>query len=216
MNDSTTQPAASLATLGPRFDRRLWIDLRAVGRPLAALDGGGPEDREHAVDRNIERFARFGASLAAVKLPGFCGEVGLWSDARLARDIGAARGHCADDRYWRAFVANLVGASSSWRSALLRTLMPARSRALDAYASTYAVGKMTRLYLERFRTVETEDLRASFLGAKRRGLCIAKAEWPEIERMRTRMTKLKSRLDAALADGTIDEDQYRRRLVALA
>ena len=176
--------------------------------------------RDIAIDDQIERFAVLGAALTAAALPPACEGIDLWNDTRLARTIGAFYGHqggqAHDARYFKTLVSNVIGSAGSWFAvSLLARLVPASSRVANAYASTYALGKVTKMYFEKSEAVETDVLRAAFKEAKKEGLTVAKEARAKIEAKRAEIDQLKATLDSELDAKKIDADTYMTKLVAL-
>lgn len=193
----------------------------ALDRAFAPLAG---EDaftkRDLAVDDEIRRFSVLGAALAASSLPAFCEGIDVWNDVRLARKIGTfyGRGGAGDAQYWKTFVNNIVGSAGSWFAvSLFARLMSSASRTAGAYASTYAIGKVTRLYFEKSESVDTDVLRKEFKNAKKEGAALAQEATVKslIEAKKGEVEKLKATLDADLAQKKISDGDYMQKLVVL-
>ena len=175
-------------------------------------------ERELVVTNEIATASEFSAVLASTTLPVAAESCLFTNNVRLARNIGLVYGHDANDTFWRTFAKNLVGAAGSWFaiSSLLKLLPGAGKAAAAAYASTFALGKVTVLYFEKGEDIEPAALREAFLGAKKEGLKAAQAAAPAIAARKEQLQKSKATIDADLAAGTITETAYADKLVAFA
>jgi uncharacterized protein (DUF697 family)/uncharacterized tellurite resistance protein B-like protein len=175
-------------------------------------------EREVVVADEIANAAAFSAILSTTSLPVAAESCLFTNNVRLARNIGLAYGHDADDAFWRTFASNVVGAAASWFaiSSLLKLLPKSGNAGAAAYASTFALGKVTELYFEKDEAVEPGALREAFLAAKKEGLKAAQAATAAIAARKEKLEKPKAALDADLAAGTITENAYADKLVALA
>lgn len=195
--------------------------LHRAFAPLAQGTQGDVEPtsarRDVAIDEEIKRFALLGAALASLPLPSFCAGINLTNEVRLARKIATFYGHRGDASFWKTFVTNIVGAAGSWLaiSALAR-LAGLGSRANGAYASAYALGKVTELYFAKQEAIETDVLRAAFKDEKKRGQALAKEASAKIAEKTAEVDKAKRELDTLLLDEKISETEYEERLVVLA
>ncbi|HVJ94933.1 MAG TPA: hypothetical protein VM580_34375, partial [Labilithrix sp.] len=164
--------------------------------------------RERAIDDEIALFAARSAAIASATLPGFCEGAELSNHVRLARKIGSLYGHRVDAQYWKTFVTNVVGSPTSWFDAsLLGRLLP-RSRSASAYASAYALGKVTAAYFANDEAMSTDELRSAFKQAQKEGSALAKQARRQIEEQRALVVKVKPKLDADLARGDLTEAMY--------
>ncbi len=191
---------------------------QALERAFAPLASG--EDtfvrRDLAIDEEIARFATLGGALASVPLPAFCEGIDVWNDVRLARKVGSFYGRRGDARYWKTFVNNVVGSAGSWFAvSLLARLVPASSRIAGAYASTAAIGHVTKLYFEKSESVATDDLRKAFKDARKVAMTAAKESRPKIDAKRAEVEKVRAQLDDDLASTKISENEYMQKLVSL-
>ena len=122
------------------------------------------------------------------------------------------------DAFWRTFTQNLIGAEASWFafSSLLK-LIPGSSQAgYAAYAATYALGQVTRLYFDGGEGMSAGAMRSAFLVAKEDGLAAAHDALAVIARRGLQLERLRAPLDARLAAGTITRARYASELVMLA
>jgi uncharacterized protein (DUF697 family) len=192
--------------------------LHRAFAPLAQqADTEQSSRRDVAVEDEITRFALLGAALASLPLPSFCAGINLTNEVRLARKIATFYGHRGDASFWKTFVTNIVGAAGSWLaiSALAR-LAGLGSRANGAYASAYALGKVTELYFEKQEAIEIDALRTAFKDAKKKGQSLAKDASAKIAEKTAEVEKAKRELDTLLLDEKISETEYEERLVVLA
>jgi uncharacterized protein (DUF697 family) len=186
--------------------------------PSLAAEVSDVQKRETLVKDEIGRASEVSAVLATWPLPIAAESCTFTNNTRLACNIGLfyGHGHGAEESYWRTFVANVVGAASSWFAvSTLQKLVPG-SGAAAAYATTYALGKATELYFEKNERVESDVLRETFKNAKKEGLAIAKEAKPRIAARKEQLDRGKTALDAELSAGTITETAYADRLVALS
>jgi uncharacterized protein (DUF697 family) len=202
--------------------------IAATGEAFAAFTSVTPPanitkiddaaERERVIAEEIAGAASFSAALSVTSLPVAAESCLFTNNVRLARNIGLAYGHAADDAFWRTFVGNVVGAASSWFavSSLLKLLPGSGSASSAAYASTFALGTVTRLYFEKAEDVAPSELRKAFVEAKREGQTQARGAGSAIAARLAKLDTQKAVLDASLASGKLTEIAYANELVALA
>ena len=112
----------------------------------------------------------------------------------------------------------MVGAAASWFaiSSLLKLIPGSGSAASAAYASTFALGSVTRLYFDKGEDVPLSALRDAFVAAKREGQRLALGAAAAIAACRERLDAAKAALDAQLASGDLTDIAYANKLVTLA
>ena len=175
-------------------------------------------ERERVLTEEIASGASFSAVLASTSLPIAAESCLFTNNVRVARNIGLVYGHDADDAFWRTFVGNVVGAAASWFaiSSLLKLIPGSGSAASAAYASTFALGSVTRLYFDKGEDVPPSALRDAFVTAKREGQRLALGAAAAIAARRERLDAAKASLDAQLASGDLTDLAYANKLVTLA
>jgi uncharacterized membrane protein YebE (DUF533 family) len=184
--------------------------------PAARLEKiDDPAERERVVNEEIATAAAFSAVLASTALPVAAESCLFTNNVRLARNVGLVHAYDADDAFWRTFVANVLGAAASWFaiSSLLK-LLPGSGA--SAYASTFALGRVTHLYFVKNEDASTAELRAAFVQAKREGQKVAAGATAAIAARREGLRDSKAALDGRLAAGTLGDVAYANELVALA
>ena len=175
-------------------------------------------ERERVLTEEIASGASFSAVLASTSLPIAAESCLFTNNVRVARNIGLVYGHDADDAFWRTFVGNVVGAAASWFaiSSLLKLIPGSGSAASAAYASTFALGSVTRLYFDKGEDVPPSALRDAFVAAKREGQRLALGAAAAIAACRERLDAARAALDAQLASGDLTDLAYANKLVTLA
>lgn len=175
--------------------------------------------RERLVHDEIVSAASFSAALASLSLPIAAESCLFTNNVRLVRNIGLTYGQQAGDGFWRTFVGNIVGAAGSWFavSSLLK-LVPGgtSSVAAAAYASTHALGTVTRRYFDEGESLGGTALKDAFAEARKAALGIAKDARADIVARTQTLKTDKAPLDAKLAAGEMTETAYANQLVALA
>ena len=176
-----------------------------------------PAERESLIATEIARAAEFSAVLASSSLPIAAESCLFTNNVQLARNTGVlyGHGHGTDEAFWRTFVGNVVGAAASWFAvSTLLKLVPGAGAA-GAYATTFALGKATRLYFEKNEAVDADALRAAFAAAKKEGQAAAKEAKARIATRKAEFDGKKSAVDEQLAAGKLSETAYADALVAL-
>lgn len=176
------------------------------------------EERESAIAAEIAGGASFSAVLASTPLPVAAESCLFTNNVRVARNIGLLYGHDADDAFWRTFVGNVVGAAASWFAitSLLKLIPGSGSGASAAYASTFGLGIVTRLYFEQGEEIAPSAMREAFVTAKREGQKLALGASAAISARRKQLEASKAALDAQLASGELTDVAYANKLVTLA
>jgi uncharacterized protein (DUF697 family) len=214
-----------LARIGAAFrfsgspgKEEVFAKFTSVTPPSNLMKVDDASERERIVTDEIASAASFSAALAVASLPVAAESCLFTNNVRLSRNIGLLYGHDADDAFWRTFVGNVVGAAASWFaiSSLLKLIPGSGSASSAAYASTFALGTVTRLYFERAEDVAPSALREAFLDAKREGQKHAQRASSAITARREQLQALKAALDADLAAGKLTEIDYANKLVTLA
>jgi uncharacterized protein (DUF697 family)/uncharacterized tellurite resistance protein B-like protein len=186
------------------------------GSKLTKVDDAAA--RQLAVAEEITNAATFSAVLASTSLPVAAESCLFTNNVRLARNVGLLYGAAADDAFWRTFVGNAIGAAASWFavSSLLKLLPGGGKASFAAYASTFALGRVTALYFEKNEAIEPSELRDAFAAAKKEGLTTAHAASAAITARREQLGEPKAKLDADLAAAKVTDLAYADALVALA
>ncbi|HVJ90467.1 MAG TPA: hypothetical protein VM580_11745 [Labilithrix sp.] len=204
-------------TLGDRLDPTDRLQI-ALDRAFATHASSEYEvhRRDSVIDEEISRFSALGAALASDALPEFCEGIELMNSVRLARKVGSFYGHRGDAQYWKSLVTNIVGSTRSWFAVSLLGRLLQSSRKSTAYASTYAIGKVTEAYFASNESLSADELRAAYTQAKKEGVALAKKARKEIDANCARIEQAKASLDAELASERISEERYMRTLTSFA
>jgi uncharacterized protein (DUF697 family) len=197
--------------------KEVFAKFKSTTPPSTISEIDDPAERKRIVTEEIAGAASFSAVLATASLPIAAESCLFTNNVRLARNIGLVYGHDADDLFWRTFANNVVGAAAPWFAiASLLKLIPGSGNGSAAYASTFALGTVTRLYFERAEDVSTAALRAAFADAKKEGQKQLGGARGEIAARHEQLQAPKRALDAALAAGTLTDTDYANKLIALA
>ena len=211
-----------------RIAAELGLELNeSIGAFLRSIDGYVPPSVVTKIDDAVERAcsvqeelangAAFSAALASTPLPIAAEPCLLANDVRVARNIGALYGYEATDAFWRTFVANVLADSRSRFAMSLRVLISGSGNAATAaFASTFALGKVTALYFDEDEAIDPDALRSAFADAKVEGRLGARMAVSEIEAARARFEDAKASLDAKLEAGTLTEIAYANEIVTSA
>ena len=174
-------------------------------------------ERACSVQEELANGAAFSAALASTPLPIAAEPCLFANDVRVARNIGALYGYEATDAFWRTFVANVLADSRSRFAMSLRVLISGSGNAATAaFASTFALGKVTALYFDEDEAIDPDALRSAFADAKVEGRLGARMAVSEIEAARARFEDAKASLDAKLEAGTLTEIAYANEIVTSA
>lgn len=177
-----------------------------------------PVKRDQEIDKLVLRACVRAAMFGAIPVPMVGEFLVSFVGIQTLQSIGALYGHNRDAAFWKAFAGNFVGATAARIAVLsLVKLVPGWGSvvgASGAYASTWALARATRLYFEKGESIDPEALREAFKDAKKEGLEKAKAAAAEIDAEKERISLTKQKLDADLAAGTIDEEEYAKRIAS--
>lgn len=175
--------------------------------------------RDAEVEHCARRFAIRSAILGALPFP-MLGEFGVcFNEARMLRVIAYMYGHQMDATFWKAFAGNILGLGlSRFAVTSLMKLVPGWGSVVGAtgsFATTYGLARAAKAYFESGEKADPSLLKDVFKTAKSDGVELAKETRAQIDEAKTSFEKEKAKLDADLAAGKINEEQYAEKLVTI-
>ncbi len=202
-------------TMGERFKHALRQDF--IPSTLGKIDDPVQRDKEldNLVLRNCIKTAVFGG----IPVP-LVGEFLVsFSQVQMLQSIGHIYGHHRDAAFWKALSANFIGATAARIAVLsLVKLIPGWGSvvgASGAFATTWAMGRATRLYFEKGEALDPNALKEAFKTARAEGVAKAKEAKSQIDAEAERVAAARKKLDDDLAAGKIAEDEYTKQVAAL-